>query len=102
VSGPAEGSTPWDNELAAAFLAPQAPEAADDAVAEGPDEGPRGESSPNAASGKTDLGELFARKSVAHPTVKALLERHHPVNARALSRELNEFADQLGLSRPQE
>jgi hypothetical protein len=114
ASGQAEVSTPRENELAAAFVGPKAPEVAktpevakapefaDEGAVEGPDEGPMGESSPDSVNGKSDLGELFARKSVVRPTIKALLERHHPVNTRALSWELKEFADQLGISRPEE
>lgn len=108
ASGQAEVSTPRENELAAAFVGPKtpevakAPEVANEGAVEGPDEGPMGESSPDSVNGKSDLGELFARKSVVRPTIKALLERHHPVNTRALSWELKEFADQLGISRSEE
>jgi hypothetical protein len=92
----------WENELASAFISPEggedAPEIVDDIPPGDGDKGAPGEPSADPGRGKSDLGELFARKSVAHPTIKALLDRHHPVNTRDLNRELKEFADQLGIS----
>ena len=99
-SAQTEISAPSGNELAADPGAPADAEVDDEGAVEGPDEGPMEESSPVPASGKTELGELFARKSVVHPTIKALLERHRPVNTRALSQELKDFAVELGLAPP--
>jgi len=89
-----EISSQSGNGWVADFRPPATPEISDeDAV-----EVLIGESSSDSENGKTTLGELFARKSVAHPTIKTLLERHDPVNTRALSQELKKFALQLGLT----
>ncbi|HEU0020080.1 MAG TPA: hypothetical protein VFR55_00170 [Dehalococcoidia bacterium] len=99
-SDQAATSVPSGNELAADPGAPADAEVDDEGAATGSMEHPMEESSPVPASGKTELGELFARKSVVHPTIKALLERHRPVNTRALSQELKDFAVELGLASP--
>lgn len=42
------------------------------------------------------LTEIFTKKAVSNPLVKALLERHGTVDARELTDELNQFARSIG------
>ena len=61
------------------------------------DEKPTRDSPMNSDGGGTALRELFVRKSSRNPAVRSLLKRHQPVDSRALSNELKEFALRLGV-----
>ena len=61
------------------------------------DKDPTGGSPPDSDRGGNALRDLFVRKSSRNPAVRALLKRHQPVDSRALSNELKEFALRLGL-----
>ena len=60
-------------------------------------EKPMRESPSDSAGGSASLRDLFVRKSNRNPAVRALLKRHQPVDSRALSNELKEFALRIGL-----